>query len=56
MSELSESLHDLERKLAQFAKLVNVAAKAEEIRELESRMGEGSFWNDQGRAKQVVAS
>ena len=46
MSELSVAVEDLEQKLARFAKLVNVAAKEEEIGHLEVRMGEGSFWND----------
>jgi len=54
MSETSDALTALERKLAEFARLVGVAAKAEEIRELEGRMGEASFWADQARAQQVV--
>ncbi len=54
MGEASDALAGVERKLQQFAKLVDIAAKEEEIRELEGRMGEPSFWNDQVRAQQVV--
>ncbi|MBA3846314.1 MAG: peptide chain release factor 2 [Planctomycetes bacterium] len=56
MSELGDRYVDLGRKLANFARLVNVEAKTEEIREIEGRMGEGSFWTDQARAQQVVGT
>ena len=56
MSELSVAVEGLEQKLARFAKMVNVAAKEEEISQLEERMGEGSFWNDPTKAQQVVAT
>jgi peptide chain release factor 2 len=56
MSESRDVLNDVDGKLRTFARLVNVEAKEEEIRELEGRMSESAFWNDQNRAKQVVTT
>ena len=56
MSELSDAIDDLERKLALFARNLNVGAKEEEIREMEARMGEQTFWSNPAKAQQVVAT
>ncbi len=55
MSELRDRLSAFREKVAAFAKVVDVAAKREQIARLEARMADGDFWNDQARAQQQVA-
>ena len=55
MGELRDRLLAMSRKLDGFAKTVDVPAKTEQESRLEARMSEGDFWNDQVRAKVVVA-
>jgi peptide chain release factor 2 len=56
VGESRDKLKQLEGKLAEFAKLVNIPAKREEIQRYESRMGDGAFWNDPAKAQEVVAA
>ncbi|MBA2479614.1 MAG: peptide chain release factor 2 [Planctomycetes bacterium] len=56
VGEQRDRLLVLQRKVDEFGRLVNIPAKAEEIAKLEARMSEADFWNDQGRAKGMVAT
>jgi peptide chain release factor 2 len=55
VGELRDRLQAMARKLDGFAKTVDVPAKTEQETRLEARMSEPDFWNDQNRAKGVVA-
>ena len=56
MGESRDKLKLLDAKLAEFAKLVSIPAKLEEIQRYESRMGDPVFWNDPARAQEVVVA
>ena len=56
MGECRDRLLELKVKLDAFAKLMNVAAKQEEIQRYETRMGDPSFWADQAKAQEMVAT
>ena len=56
MGECRDRLLELKAKLDAFAKLMNVAAKQEEIQRYEMRMGDPSFWADQAKAQEMVAT
>ncbi len=56
MGESRDKLKLLEAKLAEFAKLVNIPAKREEIQRYESHMGDPTFWNDPTKAQEKVAA
>ncbi|MBA3700354.1 MAG: peptide chain release factor 2 [Planctomycetes bacterium] len=56
MGECRDRLLELKGKLDAFAKLMNVAAKQEEIQRYEMRMGDPSFWTDQAKAQEMVAT
>lgn len=56
MGEFRDRLLELKAKLDAFAKLMNVAAKQEEIQRYEMRMGDPSFWTDQAKAQEMVAT
>jgi peptide chain release factor 2 len=48
-------LEELQGKLTNFARLLNVPMKQEEITRYEMRMGDPTFWNDQAKAQSMVA-
>jgi len=50
-----EQLLDLRSKLADFSKLLAIEPKTAELTKLDARMSEPDFWNDQARAKTVMA-
>jgi peptide chain release factor 2 len=56
VGELHDQLADLDAKLANFAKLLNVPAKLEEIARYETRMGDPGFWDNPAKAQEVVAA
>lgn len=56
MGECRDRLLELKGKLDAFAKLMNVPAKQEEIQRYEMRMGDPSFWTDQAKAQEMVAT
>jgi len=56
VGEFRDRLLELKAKLDAFAKLMNVAAKQEEIQRYEMRMGDPSFWTDQAKAQEMVAT
>ncbi len=56
MGECRDRLEELAKKLTEFARLLNVPAKQEEISRYEMRMGDPNFWNDQSAAQTMVAS
>ncbi len=56
MGECRDRLLELKVKLDAFAKLMNVAAKQEEIQRYEMRMGDPAFWADQAKAQEMVAT
>jgi peptide chain release factor 2 len=56
VGECRDRLLELKAKLDAFAKLMNVAAKQEEIQRYEMRMGDPSFWTDQAKAQEMVAT
>ncbi len=56
MPDTKERLRELERKLGEFSGLLSIDAKLAEIAKLEARMSEPDFWNDQARAKGLVAT
>jgi peptide chain release factor 2 len=56
VGECRDRLLELKGKLDAFAKLMNVAAKQEEIQRYEMRMGDPSFWTDQAKAQEMVAT
>ncbi len=56
MGECRDRLLELKGKLDAFAKLMNVPAKLEEIQRYEMRMGDPSFWTDQAKAQEMVAT
>jgi peptide chain release factor 2 len=49
-------LLDLQNKVNEFARLLAVPAKLEEIARYEMRMGDPAFWNDQAQAQVMVAA
>lgn len=55
MGELHERLSAIEKKVNDFAKVVDIEVKEQQIARLESRMAEGDFWTDQIRAQKQVA-
>ena len=55
MGELYERLSAIEKKIGEFAKVVDIPVKEQQIARLESRMSEGDFWNDQARAQAQVS-
>lgn len=55
MGELHERLSAIEKKVNDFAKVVDIEVKEQQIARLESRMAEGDFWTDQSRAQKQVA-
>ncbi len=55
MGELHERLSAIEKKVNDFAKVVDIEVKEQQIARLESRMAEGDFWTDQVRAQKQVA-
>ena len=54
MGECRDRLLGLKRKLDEFAKIMQLASKQEEITRYEMRMGDPAFWNDQAQAQQMV--
>jgi peptide chain release factor 2 len=54
VGECRERLRILEGKLIEFARLLDVPGKQEEISRYETRMGDPAFWNDQAKAQEVV--
>jgi peptide chain release factor 2 len=56
VGECRDRLLELKGKLDGFAKLMNVPAKQEEIQRYEMRMGDPSFWTDQAKAQEMVAT
>ena len=56
MGELRDKLTALTNQLDEFAKLVDVPAKREEVARYETRMGDPVFWDDQVKAQEVVAA
>jgi peptide chain release factor 2 len=56
VGECRDRLLELKGKLDAFAKLMNVPAKLEEIQRYEMRMGDPSFWTDQAKAQEMVAT
>ena len=56
MGECRDRLLVLKGKVDAFAKLVSIPAKMEEIQRYEMRMGDPSFWNDQAKAQEMVAT
>ena len=55
MGELYDRLSAIDRKVAAFAKVIDIPVKEQQAARLESRMAEGDFWNDQTRAQAQVA-
>lgn len=55
MGELYDRLSAIDRKVAAFAKVIDIPVKEQQAARLESRMAEGDFWNDQARAQAQVA-
>lgn len=55
MGELYDRLSTIDRKVAAFAKVIDIPVKEQQAARLESRMAEGDFWNDQTRAQAQVA-
>lgn len=55
MGELHDRLSAIEKKIGEFAKVVDISVKDQLIARLESRMAEGDFWSDQARAQKQVA-
>ena len=56
MGECRDRLLGLKRKLDEFAKIMQLASKQEEITRYEMRMGDPAFWNDQAQAQQMVVA
>jgi peptide chain release factor 2 len=56
VGECQDRLQELSRKLGEFARLVQIPAKVEEIARYEMRMNDPAFWNDQAKAQGMVAS
>ncbi|HTK55353.1 MAG TPA: peptide chain release factor 2 [Gemmatimonadales bacterium] len=54
MSALSDSLNDLERRLAELRRFLDLDAKQRRLNELEARQSDPAFWNDQNNAKAAV--
>ncbi len=54
MGELYDRLSAIEKKIGEFAKVVDIPVKEQLIARLESRMAEGDFWNDAARAQVQV--
>jgi len=55
VSELTDRLDELATKLVDFERNVEADAKARRITELETRMNDPAFWDDQERAQGVIA-
>jgi peptide chain release factor 2 len=55
VGELYDRLSAIDRKVAAFAKVIDIPVKEQQAARLESRMAEGDFWNDQTRAQAQVA-
>jgi peptide chain release factor 2 len=56
VGECRNRLDELQSKLTQFARLLNVPAKQEEISRYETRMGDPNFWHNQSAAQSMVAT
>ncbi len=52
---ISERLDTMRSKLDEFARLLGLEAKEQELAKLEARMSDGAFWSDQGLARSVMA-
>lgn len=55
MSELSEALDAVAVKVDHYAGMVDVRAKRQAITDLEARMSDPGFWDDQEQAQQIIA-
>jgi peptide chain release factor 2 len=55
VGELHDRLSAIEKKIGEFAKVVDIPVKEQQIARLESRMSEADFWNDQARAQSQVS-
>ncbi|MFW5698601.1 MAG: peptide chain release factor 2 [Planctomycetota bacterium] len=54
MSELGDLIEEQRRRLAGFARSVNIDEKRETVTRLEGAMSEQTFWNDQEAARRVI--
>ncbi len=55
MSELSEALDAVGIKVSAYAKMLDVDAKRHAISDLEARMTDANFWDDQEQAQKIIA-